>query len=155
MQVQYSIREINPIVGKGIIAKERIKKGDIIWISKRISCCDKNKNKNMDYNVITYNETNIEHYISNLSSHDCIKSFLDLSYGVSGEIHYILDDGKFMNHSPNPNCVTDMSDATTYAMRDIEIGEMLTEDYSSYSHPDYLIRILKKYNCEPDYYTIM
>ena len=60
-----------------------------------------------------------------------------------------------MNHSTNPNCGTDMSDATTYALRDIEIGEMLTEDYSSYSHPDYLIRILKKYNCEPDYYTIM
>ena len=152
MQVQYSIREINPIVGKGIITKERIKKGDIIWISKRVSY--DNSHLEMDYNVITYNETNVEHYISNLSSDDSIKRFLDLSYGVSGEIHYILDDGKFMNHSTNPNCGTDMSDATTYALRDIEIGEMLSEDYSSYSHPEYLIRILKKYNCEPDYYSI-
>ena len=120
MQVQYSISEINPIVGKGIIMTERIKKGDIIWISKRVSY--DNSHLDMDYNVITYNETNVEHYISNLSSDDSIKRFLDLSYGVSGEIHYILDDGKFMNHSPNPNCVTDMSDATTYALRDIEIG---------------------------------
>jgi hypothetical protein len=31
---------------------------------------------------------------------------------------------------------------------------MLTEDYSTYTHPDYLKRILKNYDCEPDYYTM-
>jgi hypothetical protein len=152
MQIQYSIREVDPIIGKGIITNQRIKKGDVVWISKRVSY--DNSHIEMDYNVITYNEKNIEQYISNLSTIDSIKRFLDLSYGVADEIHYILDDGKYMNHSPNPNCITDMSDATTYALRDIEIGEMLSENYSTYSHPDYLINILKKYNCEPDYYTI-
>jgi hypothetical protein len=153
MQVQYCISEVDPIIGKGIIVKERIKKGDVIWISKRVSY--DNSHLETDYNVIYYNEANINEYISNLSKYESIKHFLDYSYGISEEIHYILDDGKYINHSSQPNCITDISDATTYAKRDIEIGEMLTEDYSTYSHPNYLKCILKKYNCEPDYYNIV
>jgi len=153
MQVQYCISEVDPIIGKGIIVKERIKKGDVIWISKRVSY--DNSHLEMDYNVITYNKQNIYEYLANLSSYESIKKFLDFSYGIYYEIHSIIDDGKYINHSSQPNCITDMSDANTYALRDIEIGEMLTEDYSTYSHPDYLKCILKKYKCEPDYYNIV
>ena len=172
MQISYDVTYINPIIGKSLICREKIKKGSIIWLSNRISYSEYQKhymivhvnsddnlleyvnNIDKNKNVVTFNETNIEAFLQNLSSQEKVKSFLDLSYGVSGEIHYILDDGKYMNHSTEPNCLTIMRDATTIALRDIEIGEMLTEDYSTYTHPDYLKRILKKYDCEPDYYSM-
>lgn len=175
MQVSYNISYINDIIGNGIICRENIKKGSIIWLSKQISYDDVAKNNKViectttkeadilfenvwsfidkNKNVITFNETNLEPFLVNLSSHEKIKRFLDLSYGVSGEIHYIMDDGKYMNHSDNPNCYTVMETATTFALRDIEKGEILTEDYSKYTHPEYLKHILKKYECEPDYYS--
>ena len=159
MQVSYDICYINDIIGSGIICREKIKKGDVIWNSIRTPY-DKHTHKNTltihedtSINVITFNETNLEEYLEELSSDEDVKRFLDLSYGVSGDIHYILDDGKYVNHSSEPNCITIMDNATTYALRDIEIGEMLTEDYSSYSHPDYLKRALKKYGYEPTYYS--
>jgi hypothetical protein len=160
------------MIGRGIICREKIKKGSIIWLSNRISYSEYQKkymivnvndddnileyvnNIDKNKNVVTFNETNFEEFLNNLSSTEKVKRFLDLSYGVSGEIHYILDDGKYMNHSTEPNCFTIMKDATTIALRDIEIGEMLTEDYSTYTHPEYLKFILKKYDCEPDYYTM-
>jgi hypothetical protein len=172
MQISYEISYINPILGNGIICREKIKKGSTIWLSNKISynevykCQQYNNNFNVisdnitDYvnkidknkNVVTFNETNLESFLINFSSYEKVKSFLDLSYGVSGDIHYILDDGKYINHSTEPNCITNMEDATTYALRDIEIGEMLTEDYSTYYHPKYLQQILQKYDCEPTYY---
>jgi hypothetical protein len=172
MQISYEVSFINPIIGRGIICREKIKKGTTIWLSNRCSYDDishcHNPISEADYlfssisemphniNVITFNENNLEHFLHtlSLSSKEKVIRFLDLSYGVSGEIHYIMDDGKFMNHSSEPNCITNMKDATTIALRDIEIGEILTEDYSTYSHPDYLKNILKKYNCEPDYYSM-
>jgi len=172
MQISYDIKYINPMIGRGIICREKIKKGSIIWLSNQISYSEYQKkymivnvndddnileyvnNIDKNKNVVTFNETNFEEFLNNLSSTEKVKRFLDLSYGVSGEIHYILDDGKYMNHSTEPNCFTIIKDATTIALRDIEIGEMLTEDYSTYTHPDYLKCILKKYDCEPDYYTM-
>jgi hypothetical protein len=175
MQISYEIKHINPIIGRGIICREKIKKGSVIWLSNQITyneviksqhynnnvdahnsdhLFDYVKNIDKNKNVVTFNETNFEFFINNLSSNEKVKRFLDLSYGVSGDIHYIIDDGKFMNHSSEPNCITVMKDATTVALRDIDVGEILTEDYSTYTHPEYLKRILKKYDCEPDYYTI-
>jgi hypothetical protein len=174
MQISYEISYINPILGNGLICREKIKKGSTIWLSNQISynevykCRQHNNNFDVisddifDYvnnidknkNVLTFNETNLESFLRNLSSYEKVKMFLDFSYGVSGEIHYIIDDGKYINHSLEPNCFTIMKDATMVALRDIEIGEMLTENYSTYTHPHYLKRILKDYDCEPDYYTM-
>jgi SET domain-containing protein len=38
------------------------------------------------------------------------------------------DDGRFFNHSENPNCDESVKDLTT-AIKNIEIGEELTVDY--------------------------
>jgi len=169
MQISYDISYINPIVGNGIICREQIKKGTIIWFSNQVSYDEishlplsnasdnlfSHVNKIKKYahiNVITFNQTNFEPFLQTLLSKDVLTRFLDLSYGVSDEIHYIMDDGKFINHSSNPNCYTNMEDASMVALRDIEKEEMLTEDYSTYTHPNYLRSVYKKYDCKPDFY---
>jgi hypothetical protein len=64
-------------------------------------------------------------------------AFLDEKYE-----QYMLcgDDGRFFNHSVNPNCDDSVEDVTT-AMRDIEPGEELTVDYRTFyadiqDHPE-------------------
>jgi hypothetical protein len=47
-----------------------------------------------------------------------------------------------------------METGNTFAIRDIEAGEQLFEDYAKFEHPDFLLPLLKKYDCAPTYYEI-
>jgi uncharacterized protein len=38
------------------------------------------------------------------------------------------DDARFINHSDNPNTIAN-ADGATFAVRDIEVGEEITENY--------------------------
>ena len=59
-----------------------------------------------------------------------------------------------MNHSTQPNCITDMKTGHTYALRDIQPGEQFFEDYARFEHPAFLFSLLEQYKCAPDYYHI-
>jgi SET domain-containing protein len=64
------------------------------------------------------------------------------------------DDGKYFNHSENPNCLSEYRDneeeVVTIAQRDIQQGEELTDNYSSFefekSEGDVLDEIAEKYH---------
>ena len=64
------------------------------------------------------------------------------------------DNGKYFNHSDTPNCLSEYRDdeeeVVTVALRDIQIGEEITDDYSSFedasSEDNVLDFICKKYN---------
>jgi SET domain-containing protein len=73
---------------------------------------------------------------------------------LTDKLCYIKDDGKYMNHSTDPNCLTDMMTGDTYAVKDIEPDEQLFEDYGKFEHPKFLLPLLEKYECSPDYYEI-
>ena len=67
-----------------------------------------------------------------------------------GGLEIDLNDGKFLNHSPEPNLEYPTLGAYhTYAIRDIKKGEELFEDYSSYEslYPEWVINILLEYEC--------
>ena len=74
-----------------------------------------------------------------------------LSPFLKGLCCEILDDGHFMNHSEEPNCVT-RSDLSAYALRDIEAGEQLFEDYSTYEYPDVYYELCETYKLVEDYF---
>jgi SET domain-containing protein len=139
MQVEYEIQ--NTIFGKGIFAKEQIKKGKCIW---------KYSNK---INVIEYDETRCKQYLESLTCKKEAIKFLDLTYGRKEKLCLIIDDGKYMNHSDRPNCKTNMETGNVYAIKDINFGEELFEDYTTFEHPSYLFELLEVYKCKPDYYN--
>ena len=56
-----------------------------------------------------------------------------------------------MNHSDTPNCRT-MPDRSCYALRDIQPGEQLYEDYSTFEYPDSYYRLCEKYKVVEDYF---
>lgn len=49
-----------------------------------------------------------------------------------GNWYGTCDDGRFTNHSTTPNMLWDDAEKTSFACRDIEAGEELTEDYGDF-----------------------
>jgi SET domain-containing protein len=147
MQVSYSIKTSfnnqGEKIGSGIFSKKFIKKGECIWKYK------------LNINVTEYDENDCNKKLNSLTISES-KKFLDLSYGLHNKLCFINDDGRFINHSSSPycNCKTEMQTGDVYSLRDIDKGEELLEDYSSFEHPDFLMSLLNQYDCFPSYYTI-
>jgi hypothetical protein len=133
--------------GKGVFTLEEIKAGSCVWFYK------------LNENVVEYDEAQTIHHLNNLNNLQDQQHFLDITFGKKDMICLITDDGKYMNHadksSYNCNCKTDIMTGNCYALRDITIGEQLFEDYSTFSHPEFLYTLLKKYKCEPTYYNYL
>lgn len=104
------IKKISDLVGFGVVATEFIPAGTITWVLDKFD------------RIIKPNE---------IDSLDPIyRNILDIYSYRDGKGNYILcwDNGRFVNHSFKSNCLT-----TAYgfeiAIRDIQIGEELTDDY--------------------------
>lgn len=132
MNILYEIKESQG-KGKGIFTKQFIKKGAIIWSSK-------NDNK-----VIEIDDNKLLEYLNNCSDIDII-DILDHMYCYNGKCYDIRNcDSKYTNHSLNPTSYVD-TDNSSVAIRDIDIGEEITEDYRTYNNylPEYY-KLMKKY----------
>jgi uncharacterized protein len=101
-------------IGKGIFAKERISKEEVIadWSRGKIYCAKK--------------------------SSDLPKNIAD--YSIQFSVHEWIDvsDGRFINHSCEPNCWF-KGKFKLVAMRDIAKGEQLTFDYSMSEDSNWLM----------------
>lgn len=66
---------------------------------------------------------------------------------------FSVDDGKYFNHSDNPNCLSEYRDneeeVVTIAIQDIQIGEEILDNYNSFefenSNDSVLDEIAEKY----------
>jgi len=143
MNIHYVIRETEEY-GKGIFTLEEIPAGTCIWTYK------------LNSNVFEYNEQQAETYLESLPNISAQQSFLDFSFGRGELLCLINDDGQYMNHADADkcNCKTDLLTGHCFSTRTIKQGEQLFEDYLAYSHPSFLYKLLKKYDCEPDYYAL-
>ena len=103
------------IAGIGLFADEPIRKGTLVW--KFDSGLDRLFSTEEISKLSDPAQKQFHNY-----------SYLDKKYGK-----YLLcgDDGRFFNHSSAPNCDDSKDDMTT-ALRDIEKGEELTVDYTSF-----------------------
>ena len=141
MNINYEIKE-DKFYGKGIYVLENIKAGTCIWTYK------------LNDNVFEYDEKESISYIQRLPSLELKQRFLELSFGKGNMLCLITDDGRYVNHSNEPNCKTDLVSGHCYAIKNIEKGNQILENYNSFTHPPFLLQLLKKYKCEPTCYTI-
>jgi uncharacterized protein len=109
----------SPISGIGLYAAEFIPKGTLIWkfvpqIDIRLDLQEYERLKK------TYDFSTVDKYI--------YKSKLTNTYILCG------DDGRFINHSSNPNTIDTQENAEglTIASRDIQAGEEITSDYAAF-----------------------
>lgn len=107
-----------PNAGIGLFADQFIPKDTIIW--KYTSNFDK------------------IFYAAEFDGADGLSKDFMQTYCFKFDGHYILcgDNGRFFNHSDSPNCYSEgmSKDSIGYtkALRDIEIGEELTDDYTKF-----------------------
>lgn len=164
MQVRYEIRESTDR-GKGVFALEKIPKGTCVWKFFYDS-----KEGEAD-NVAVYNESELRKHFSVISDEERDR-IIDLAFADYGLKPYAimvpLDDSQYFNHSHEHNCgwyhlcyeatksnrkeVFKLPEARhTYALRDIEIGEEIFENYEEYEYPSWFINLLNEYQKLPSY----
>ena len=104
------VKFINEIIGYGVVAKEFIPAGTITWVLDQFD---------QEFTQEEYNKLDSTH-----------QNILE-TYSFRNRFgNYILcwDHGRFVNHSFKSNCLTTSYDFEI-AIKDIQIGEQLTDDY--------------------------
>lgn len=142
MQIAYELKDAGGDIGMGIFVTRAVLKGTMIW------------QYSAGINVNVYDAKTAASHLEAFATRVDARKFLDLTYGLKDLLHEITDEGRFINHSDKPNCLTDKNLGHTYASRDIDAGEQLFEDYTTFDHPDFLYDLLDKYQCAPEYYPL-
>ena len=157
MQVPYSIKQNS--FGFGLYSNQYIPKGKMTW--KAIP----------GENIDTMNEQECREFLKTRCSSAGKRllqvSYCDMSLIVNG-ICIPSDASQYTNHSDNPNCGAHEScqgdvfkedswmnapvASHVYALRDIQAGEELTEDYRSFHYPQWFLDLMQEYDMYPDYY---
>jgi len=125
-QVAYEVKE-SPY-GFGLFAGEFVAKGTLIW--KYDSGVNVRTYKNLDDINVRLAELSVEEQ----------EFFMSHVYLFDGVMNEILDDGKMWNHSESPNTGSGSGDDpnadwySSYAIRDIQAGEELFDDYGCYEY---------------------
>ena len=143
MQIEYEVRESSPELGLGLFTKQFIPKGGLIWKYER------------GVNVLSYGSSDEVKDRLNQMSSDEQYFFMSHIYIFDGCVNEILDDAKMWNHSENPNTGYGVSGDwnSSYAIRDIEPGEELLDDYGIYEYPSWFLELAKEYGVPQDFIT--
>ena len=102
-----------------------------------------------------FNEKEAVEYLASLPSQEEKQYWLTHVYGVTDDkIGEDVYEQPIINHSTSPNMHTVINgyyDGYTYALRDIEEGEELTEDYRSLHKSPFLARFRKENGVDWDF----
>lgn len=101
---------ISPEIGYGVVAKKFIPKGTITWALDELD---------REFTPKQFEKMHAEY-----------KDILEFYSFRNNHGNYVLcwDNARFVNHSFNSNCLTTAYDFEI-AIRDIQVGEQLTDDY--------------------------
>lgn len=104
------VKFINDEIGYGVVAKKLIPKGTIVWALDKLDRAFSQKEIN--------------------EFEDLYKGILETYTYRNNNGDYVLcwDHGRYVNHSFNSNCMSTAYDFEI-AIKDIEKGEQLTDDY--------------------------
>ena len=113
--IEYEIKP-SKIGGNGLFAKNFIPKDSLIW--KYSAGC------NIE---IFYNEKSVRAHLNSLHTADEKYEWISHIYVSDGYLNVIADDGKYWNHSEDPNTVSGVNNDwdSTFAKRDIHEGEVV------------------------------
>ena len=127
---------LSKIHGLGLFAKKFMPKGMVWWYAreKDVMIITKDQFLTLDSSV---RSPEMKEFMTIL----LIYSYYERDFDA---LVFCLDNSRYVNHSINPNsgATDDESAFCSVALRDIQIGEEITEDYSDYTICDWL----KKYN---------
>merc|ERR1711934_409960 len=124
-------------IGKGLFLLEPVAKGALIWRYRE------------GENILCFrNEAETRKHLDSMASDADRKDFLSHAYHDGGALNLILDDGGLWNHSDNPNTGGGPDMLSSYALRNLEVGEELRDDYATYEHPAWLVALCREFNVD-------
>lgn len=130
------------IAGVGLFADQDIKRGDIVWQYTPETCATFTQEQfQVLVNSFHKTEKQLIHYYLTYTYY---QSFMN-------SLIFCLDNGRFVNHSEQPNLATpsylprELGWQYSVALRDIERGEELTENYNTYDQADWIDDLTKRY----------
>jgi SET domain-containing protein len=143
LMVKTTIRE-SKIHGIGLFAEEFISKGTVVWRFTRGFDLKFSREDILSFPVV------LQLYLYTY----CWRS------KKSGLYCFSSDNGKHFNHSDKPNCLSEYRDGEeeviTTAVRDIQIGEEITDNYSSFEancmEDDILTEVAMKFHLKDERY---
>mmetsp|Transcript_9830 Transcript_9830/g.14967 ORF Transcript_9830/g.14967 Transcript_9830/m.14967 type:complete len:155 (+) Transcript_9830:114-578(+) len=134
MQIKYVVKSSNVKgAGLGVFADEQVKKGQIVW-----KWYDRN-------HTLWYDKESLDKHLAYMPI-EAAKKYLAHVYELANNCAvYEFDDGKYFNHSEDPN-VYDFKTKNSYAIRDIAKGEELYDNYLSFPAIPWLLELFAKYH---------
>ena len=142
--VEYEVRQ-SSLGGQGLFAMQQIPQHALIW--KYV----------LNQNIREFrSEADVRAHLSSLPSRVAQCDWLSHVYAYAGAINEILDNGRLWNHSEDPNTCSGVGGDwdSTFAKRDIAIGEELVDDYGVYEYPDWLLALYSEYGIPIDFVVI-
>jgi len=144
-QVKYEVKQAE--FGLGLFAKQFIPAGTLVW-------------KATDGNTVFYKDAEaVYKHLETMETDAEKKDFLSHAYPSKGGegMCQIFDDDRFTNHSDDPN-MQNGKDASSpedvYAIKDIQEGEEMRENYGTWPWPESFFRIMDEYEIPRDYFTL-
>ncbi len=133
---EYAVVRPSKIHGLGLFAKKLIPKGTVWWHAREQDVMIITKEQFIMFDS-SIKSPQIENFMTILLNYSYCERDIDA-------LIFILDNNRYVNHSFNPNSgqPEDEPGICSVALRDIQIGEEITEDYSKYT----IFNWLKKYN---------
>ena len=133
----YELKD-SPIAGLGLFATAPIARGALLWKYDATS-------------VREYDEAAFKARIAPLAPEEALE-LCEHVFGWEGKVCEILDDGKFWDHAKgdrqntgnHPDGDAHGDGLSSYALRDIAVGEELTDDYASYDDIPWFSAICKE-----------
>lgn len=106
------LRFVSPVIGHGVVAERLIPRGTITWITDSLD--------------IILNPIQVEQLPAMMRQHIDHYAFIN----HQGEAILCWDIARYVNHSCEPSTLS-IGSLCTIAVRDIQPGEQITEDYAT------------------------
>ena len=142
--VAYEVRP-SPLGGHGLFAAQHVPQHALIWKYAP------------GRNVVEFRgEEAVRAHMALLPTSEARRDWLAHVYACDGAVVEILDDGRWWNHSEAPNTGSGVGGDwdSTYALRDIQAGEELLDDYGTYEYPDWLLALYQVHGVPTDFVQI-
>lgn len=127
---EYTVVQQSGIQGHGLFAKKMIAKGTVWWHARPQDIFVIQRDQyltliNSFRPTPSDNPGLIEQFLGCISAY----SYYDAD---ADALIFCLDNARYVNHSPEANSAAGEANFSSMALRDIQPGEEITEDYSKY-----------------------
>ena len=107
-----------------------------------------------DPHILYFDEQETLKPLASMPNDDARRHWLEHAFEIKGKVGTYgtnLRDSGMVNHSNDPNLAVNYQDGSMYAIKDINHGEELTEDYAKSEELPFFKNLCEKYGV-PDWY---